>query len=293
LQKPVPQVFAYATSPDRLPIVPGSMDRNWMDKSQERFAYRCLPLRIANQLGWFLLNDADFIAVWNGKDSPQGVSITPVNGGHPKHITSHFGYGIITWNVPYLFRTPPGYNLYVRGPTNMFKDGIHPLDGVIETDWAVATFTMNWKFTCVGVPVSFKKDEPIAMFFPIQRGFVEGFQLAVDSINSVPETKMEYQDWSKSRDAFLHAYNASADKRMIWEKDYFLGRTLSGKRFENHQVAVQLAPIVDSLSHNCPDNSVAILENPNSKYRDRRIAEAGFRALWQRVKARFSVRRHG
>jgi hypothetical protein len=35
---------------------------------------------------------------------------------------SHFGSGILTWNVPYLFRTPPGYNLLVRGPANWPKD---------------------------------------------------------------------------------------------------------------------------------------------------------------------------
>ena len=57
----------------------------------------------------------------------------------------------------------------------MFKDGIHPLDGIIETDWAVATFTMNWKFTCVGVPVTFKKGEPIAMFFPFNEASLKPF----------------------------------------------------------------------------------------------------------------------
>src|SRR3712207_8402233 len=31
---------------------------------------------------------------------------------------SHFGSGILTWNLPFLFRTPPGYNLHVRGPAN-------------------------------------------------------------------------------------------------------------------------------------------------------------------------------
>jgi hypothetical protein len=263
------------------------LDRKWMEKTQDRFAYRCLPLRIANQLGWFLLNDVDFTAVWSGKDSPQSLTITPIAGDYPKHIISHFGYGIITWNVPYLFRTPTGYNLYVRGPTNMFKDGIHPLDGVIETDWAVATFTMNWKFTCVGVPISFRKGEPIAMFFPVQRGFVEGFRLAVDSIDSVPETKLEYQEWSRSRDNFLRTFNASEDKRMVWEKDYFLGRTLLGKRFENHQVALQLTPINHLLSKDEKEKSETVVEDLNSEYREKRVAEARFRALWNRFRVKF------
>jgi Family of unknown function (DUF6065) len=49
----------------------------------------------------------------------------------------------------------PGYNLYVRGASNFPKDGAYALDGIFETDWAVATFTMNCKLTGVGVPVRF------------------------------------------------------------------------------------------------------------------------------------------
>jgi hypothetical protein len=31
---------------------PGRVARDWMDESRERFAYRCLPLNIANAHGW-------------------------------------------------------------------------------------------------------------------------------------------------------------------------------------------------------------------------------------------------
>ena len=62
-------------------------------------------------------------------------------------VSSNFGYGIVTWYLPYLFRTSPGYNLWVRGPVNSPKDGIVPLEGLVETDWAEATFTVNWKIT--------------------------------------------------------------------------------------------------------------------------------------------------
>ena len=49
---------------------------------------------------------------------------------------SHFGDGILTWHLPILFRTPPGYNLLVRGPANYPKDAVSPLEGIVETDWA-------------------------------------------------------------------------------------------------------------------------------------------------------------
>lgn len=38
-----------------MPIIPAPTQRTWMDATDDRFAYRCLPLNIANQHGWWLL----------------------------------------------------------------------------------------------------------------------------------------------------------------------------------------------------------------------------------------------
>jgi hypothetical protein len=48
---------------------------------------------------------------------------------------SHFAHGILTFQLNYLFRTEPGWNMFATGPTNNPKDGIAPLSGVIEIDW--------------------------------------------------------------------------------------------------------------------------------------------------------------
>ncbi len=72
------------------------------------------------------------------------------HGQYP--ATSMFGHGILTFHIPFLVRTHPGYNLLVRGPANMPRDGVSPLEGIVETDWAVATFTMSWQLTLSGHP---------------------------------------------------------------------------------------------------------------------------------------------
>lgn len=133
-----------------MPIRPALVDRPWMETPAGRFAKRCLPLMIANQAGWELLNPSGFTAAWQGGDELAAVTIWPDAGMPAFCVTSHFGSGILTWHVPYLFRTPRGYNLLVRGPANRPKDGISALEGIVETDWTAATFTMNWKFTRPG-----------------------------------------------------------------------------------------------------------------------------------------------
>ncbi len=79
---------------------------------------------------------------------------------------SHFGHGILTWRLPFLFRTPVDTDLLMRGPANSPKDGIAPLEGMIETDWSPATATMNWQITRPDHVVRFVADEPIAMIVP-------------------------------------------------------------------------------------------------------------------------------
>ena len=48
-------------------------------------------------------------------------------------MKSHFGEAVLTFSLPYLFRTPRGVNLWVKGPSNWIKDGIQPLEGIVET----------------------------------------------------------------------------------------------------------------------------------------------------------------
>ena len=57
---------ALIPSPPRL--VPGAADREWMNKTEDKFAYRCTPMTMANASGWDILNPAAFTAEWNGGD---------------------------------------------------------------------------------------------------------------------------------------------------------------------------------------------------------------------------------
>src|SRR6476646_3307515 len=137
-------------------IKPAAADRWWMDVTFTGWPKRCLPLRLANQLGWCILNEQPFEAEWSGRNGLDSIRF--VNGvGRPFYVRSMFGGGILTWVVPYLFRTPPGWQLLIRGPVNSLKDGIGALEGVVETDWSTSNFTLNWRFTRPRKRVKFEK----------------------------------------------------------------------------------------------------------------------------------------
>ncbi|MDX1389344.1 MAG: DUF6065 family protein, partial [Acidobacteriota bacterium] len=196
------QLTAYIVTEHALEIVKGDQRRQWMDDLPDRFAYRCLPLLIANQAGWDLLCPTGFRARWNGKQDLDAITFKWDEGPLPT-ISSHFGSGVLTFTPGYLFRTPKDHNMWVKGCPNTYKDAIVPLEGIIETDWAPFSFTMNWKFTRPKTWVRFEKGEPIARFFPFPRHYLEGFQPRTMPIANDKRTANQYHEWRESRSQFI------------------------------------------------------------------------------------------
>jgi len=243
-----PQLIAYrVTNWPAMRLVSAGRSREWMDNSQVRFAYRCLPLLIANQAGWWVLNSHPIQAVWSGGWDKTCVRIQSLDGETNVPASGHFGEGVLTFNIPFLFRTPPGYNLYVHGPANLPKDAIQPLEGIVETDWTVATFTMNWKFTRPNVPIIFEKDEPICMVTPVQRGVLETFQPKIRDVRENPELDQQFQDWSKARSGFIEASRRpqTPEFKEGWQKHYFRGIHIEGKAAPEHQSKLELKQFED------------------------------------------------
>jgi hypothetical protein len=216
--------------------------RVWMEGMPEKFANRCLPLLIANQSGWLLINTETVRLTWDGGSTLESITVDYDEEPETRSVLSHFGSGIVTWQVPYLFRTSPGWNLLVRGPANCPMDGIYPLEGVVETDWAPATFTMNWHLTRPGLTVTFPRGEPFAMVVPQRRGELESIVPSAHAITDVPEISDAFSQWSGSRAEFLEGLKdtGSDAHRRGWQKDYFQGRE-SGTRRQEHQTRLRLA----------------------------------------------------
>jgi hypothetical protein len=210
---------------------------------------------VANEAGWVLLNPVTFEATWSGGRSPSSVKIEPLGEGARKTVvSSDFGYGIVTWSVPFLFRTPRGYNLFVRGPANWPKDGACALDGVVETDWSVATFTMNWKLTRPNHPVVFEADEPFCMLVPQRRGKLESFLPEFRDMEPGSELHTRHNAWAGVRNRtmarkFLDAYARDLEgARKRWDRHYFKGTTPDAPETAEHQTKLNLREFAESQS---------------------------------------------
>lgn len=231
---------AYLVTDQEFSIQQGERKKDWMENSINRFAYRCLPLVIANQMGWDLLCPHSFIVIWNGGDSIHDLYIE--SDVQPPAVLSHFGGGVLTFHVNALFRTSPGHNLWVKGPPNHPKDGISPLEGVVETDWATATFTMNWILTRANHRVRFEEGEPFCRILPYPRHYIGAFDTRIKNIQDNPDLQQSYLKWSQGRQQFNDDLQVAGSEAQQtgWQKQYHRGQDPQGRKYEYHETKVRL-----------------------------------------------------
>jgi hypothetical protein len=240
------RLLLYPTGDVRPTVRPAPATRDWMDATPQSYAYRCLPLNIANAHGWEVLSPSTFEVHWNGGPGKDALTVRALAGTFLP--TSHFGAGILTFHTGYLLRTEPGHNLWVTGPVNRPKDGLTPLSGVVETDWAPYTFTMNWLFTRPDTTVRFEAGEPFCFFFPVVRGMVEAVEPELHDLKEDPETEKLYRAWSASRRTFnedLKEPESDAHKQK-WQKKYYRGERPDGETGPaEHQIKLRVKEVAD------------------------------------------------
>ncbi len=234
-------ITAYEVVEKPMTLRAGERNRDWVEALPERFAYRCLPLTMANQTGWELLNPVAFTARWNGKNGLDAIDIR-FHGEPSALVGSHFGHGVLTFSPGYLFRTTKSHNLWVKGPANRPKDGIAPLEGIIETDWAPFTFTMNWQFTRSRHKVTFEPDEHVATIFPYPRHYARKFDAVRQPLGTDRKLYQQYVDWRNDRLAFnekLKEAGSDAQKER-WQRKYMTGRDMEGRTFAGHETKLHM-----------------------------------------------------
>lgn len=168
-----------------------------------------------------------------GPEEPAGV---------PRHfVESHFGNGVLTFNPLVKLRNAPGYNVWITGPSNEFKDGISAMSALIETDWMPFTFSVSWKFTRPGHRVRFDQGEPICFFFPVPRDVVGQCQPSLKSIGDDPALARSYVATRYQRNL---AVVSSTDDDTRFQGWYLKGRDPGGSSdpIEGHQTSVGAKP---------------------------------------------------
>ena len=231
-------------------IRPAQARREWMDRTPDRYAYRCVPLSAANTMGWEILSPVTCEFLWNGLTPPDQLFIYQLKKERfgPR---SHFGSGVVTWELPFLFQTPPNFGMVVCGPANHDHAHITPMDGFVRTDWLPFPFTVNWRITAKGESIRFERGEPIARVFPFPLTVLEQTPLELRDLADNPTLQRQFNEWSTQRRACYQQrqkQTATGSSELCresgWRKNYVRG-VGSESAEQKHQSVFRCQPVND------------------------------------------------
>lgn len=213
--------------------VPAARTKDWWDDNTKtkNHAVHCLPLGMANSLGYYILSPGTFIVRWNG-DTQADVEIEHIERSSHYEVDAHAAFGSFTVQANFIPVTErPGEFIFIKGIPNERAPAFTCMEAVIEAWWQVGNFGLVYLMTRPG-EFLIKKGEPIAQMFVYygQAGAAE-----FDTVDHYPQ---EHFEWMKRR--------TRPDYRK--DLDYLKGCKYSGEKVDTHLIHWKNASIYEHAS---------------------------------------------
>jgi hypothetical protein len=116
------------------------------------------------QSGWEVACPRTFEITWNGGSAPDDLDIRMVGGQDDELpcVESVHGHGVLTFHVGCQIKTTEPYALWLGAPPGPPKDGIAPLERLLDTAPMPCALVVHWQVTRPGQTIRFTEGEPIA-----------------------------------------------------------------------------------------------------------------------------------
>lgn len=188
----------------------------WEDNNKtQNHAKHCLPLQMANSLGYYILSPGTFIVKWNG-DVHTPAKIEHIEKSSHYEVDNHATFGGFTVQAKFIPVTEdPGDFVMIKGIANERSMPYCCMEAVIEAWWNPGTFGLVFLLNQPGeflIPIG----KPIAQMF-----IYKGLDHTLNLIDGYPN---KYEEWYKKRN------------RPDYTKDldYFRGLTPDGTDVPSH-----------------------------------------------------------
>lgn len=150
-------------------------NRDWMDSSIDKHAYKCLPVTLANCLGWSFSIPEDISFILHSSTS----TVEILSGS--KYASVDRTNETISFISGLTIQSDSPTSLLIMPVPNQFIDGISPFTSVVNTSVLKAPIPSAWKITGYDKKITIKSGTPIAAIIPI-------------SLTTLQETKFEIME---------------------------------------------------------------------------------------------------
>lgn len=213
------RVHLHNTFDKDLAPVPAVRHREWWEdnRATSDHARHCLPLSMANSLGFYILSPGTFKVSWNG-DVHSRANVQHIEKSSHYEVDNHAAFGSFTVQAKFVPVTDdPGDFVYIKGIPNQRGVPYSCMEAVIEAWWSVGNFGLVYMLNQPGEFI-INKGQPIAHMFLYHgsAGAVVG-----ELYEGYPEG---FAEWQKKR----------SRPDYVKDFDYMTGRTSSGEKVNTH-----------------------------------------------------------
>lgn len=193
--------------------------RDWWEDNNRTMnhAKHCLPLSMANSLGYYIRSPGTFIVKWDG-DVHSPAKIHPIEKSSHYEVDAHAAFGSFTVQAKFIPVTDdPGDFVYIKGIPNERGMPYSCMEACIEAWWKVGNFGLVFILNQPGEFMIYA-GQPIAHMF-LYHGAAGSADL--ETVDGYPENHF---GWMKKR------------SRPDYHKDldYMRGYTYDGQKIDSH-----------------------------------------------------------
>lgn len=190
----------------------------WEDNNRTKdHAKHCLPLSMANSLGYYIRSPGSFLVRWNG-DVHAPAKVEVVERSSHYEVDAHAAFGSFTVQAKFVPVTDdPGDFVYIKGVPNERSMPYSCMEACIEAWWNVGNFGLVYLLNQPG-EFMIHMGQPIAHMF-LYHGAAGSADLEL--VDNYPE---QHAGWYTKR------------TRPDYQKDldYMRGLTFDGQKIDSH-----------------------------------------------------------
>lgn len=176
---------AYKKGPHAFNIAPLSVQRDWMDATSDKHAYRCFPVTLANTIGWTVSAKEDISFIWDGTTSEDGSHVKILKGESISYTGR--GQGTVSFLTGLVFRSEKDISLMVLPLPNYFITDFVPLSSVISTSFYPHDFPLAIKALKENKEIEIKAGQPIATILPISLSKLKEESIVIEDFVPAPD----------------------------------------------------------------------------------------------------------
>jgi hypothetical protein len=144
---------------------PLSINRDWMDATFERHAYKCFPISLANMVGWTFSYPEDISFIWDGNPDSSPNHVKVLSG--KKYVFTDRSNATISFRSGLNFKTDEDISLMLMPVPNQFIEGVQGFTNIISPSVLKVPIPYAWKITKADTVITIPAGTPIVSIIPV------------------------------------------------------------------------------------------------------------------------------